>query len=979
MRPSAHNFPPPRRNDNLFRKSSPLVVAILVILGVVFGSNSPSLADTKAYELIGDWVNKPETATSGKTVVSALWKFDVNDDKPAPANDKVNGNILQVSLENARFAKLPTDCLTESSAPKDIVLDPQSSISDDGKTLVCNLGPRVQGTAELALTSLIADGPSGSNITAEATFRGLQAKLSPILIKNAFIMDAQFNLGAPTSTVGDPQSEQWVTFPFSLSHAQLSPAGPDAVTIDVTVTSDIGQDVLLREPSCLAVDSVNPGYPFSDTAHDKAQSTAFADCDFKMVGKNKFQLTLSGLKYDGTYPALDSNGEPLPSGMDVITAGQLQFKTNYGDNGGLDTVKLTAGTPTYRAVDGQTSTDDPTNNTNAAPMVRGSWTGGWTVANQIPKAYPGIPWSNTSLAPSGASVMSVSGLKAPNGRVQRTNNWICQVLDTEHVTFQRARASLTDSPYDNNFPGQIWYYTGEIVDPVSGEPVDPNEFTCGTTIDRNDPAAGNPPGWSTNPPADPTKVKAVKIEITSELATSISNTRSMVLLVVDQQIKPDTPIGTDIWTWTVPMVKEGRPDWAWDDMGMKAYGHSRDVADKQPYETATPGLRYAFSGPGRDVLRVVGSEPLVQALVAQSVYGPGQAVDYTIKYGLETVMANPAPDTVVVTDTLAQGMTYVANSAPTEPTITTSKAGNQVLTWTFENILPNKQPMNTFNFKASVPADAASGSKFVNNVSAKSQNIERSDFVEITVPDSGYTALTQSAKQSSVELENNRADGGWIITLESQNPTVTKLTDVIDILPFNGDERGTNYVGAVSLKQVKAPEGASVYFTTADPSTINEDPADPANGAVGTPSDMWSTEFTPDATAIRIINNQPLSFGQQQVSEVSIHVEGAQHRNLFVNTAVARTDAESTQMRMRSSAQFQVIEPNWVPPQPPTPPSTTQPPTPPATQPPAPKKPTPKKPGLPHTGADGAALPALVGIGLFTAAASIALNRRRHR
>lgn len=975
------------------KKSSSFAIAILTVFGVVFGifaNSSPSFAQTKAYEFTGSWTNQPDSAVSGKTVIGALWRFDVNDDKPAPANDPVNGNILTASLENARFAKLPSTCLTAATAPAGITLNPVSAISADGKTLTCNIGPRVQGTAELALTSIIADGPSGSDITAKAEFRGLAAELPKILVKNPFGMDAQFNLGSPTSVIGDPLSEQWVTFPFSLRHATFSPAGPDSVTYDINVTSDIRQDVLLRQPSCSAISDVNPGYPFSDDSHEKEQSTSFPSCELNLVSPNKFQLVLSGLKYDGQHPSLDSNGQPLPSGMDVIAAGELQFKTNFAPGGGPDTVKLSASAPVYTATDGQTSSDDPSNNTNAAPMTRGFFTGGWGLAAQRPESYPGSLWTDTSRAPVGATVMSLAGMAPPTSALQQSSNWMCQVLETDHVTFQAARASLSYSAYDNNFPGKIWYYTGEFVDPVSGKPVDPNEFACGTRTDPNDPAFGNPVGWSTTLPADLSQVKAVKIEITKQQASLVNNVAGDVLMVVDQKIKPDTALGTDIWTWT-SWLASGSDDWAWSPTSLKVFGHSRDVADKRSYETATPDLRYPFAGPGRDVLRVVGSEPKVAASVAQNVYGPGSEVDYTIKYGLQTVMANPAPDTVVVKDTLPATMTYVPNSAPIEPETTQDKNGNQVLTWTFDNVQPNAD-LSVINFKAKMPDEAAPGSKHVNRVTATSQTIVRSDSVEVIVPDSGYTTLAQQSQNASVDLVDGNAKNAWTITLTSQNPTLTNLTDVIDILPYNGDERGTKFTGTLQLTGTKVPQNAVIYYTTADPKTLSEDPDAKSNGATGEPSQLWTTTFTANATAIRVVNKQPLTLNEKQETIINVQVDGASHNDVYVNLATGRTD--STKLRMRTSAQFGVKDPNFTPP---NPPASNQPPVnPPAPNPPVPNQPAPlqpqnpapaaeqtpapktTKPGLPNTGANGNGLATLsLGLLILTGAA-VAVRRTRH-
>lgn len=880
-----------------------LVTAAVVAVGGPLAVNEygTSFAATKAYELAGNWVDQPATATTGKTVVSAIWKFDINDDSAAPSTAQVGGNILKVVAQNARFAKLPTSCLAGSAGG--------SAISPDGKTLTCDIGSRAQGTAELVATSIVANGESGSNISLTATFRGQESTLDEIPIKNPFVMDARFDLGAPQSGIGTPQTDQWLSLPFSLSHGQLSADGPDTVSFDLDVTTHSGKTVSLRDPACVPNDRIQAGYPYSDGAHDKARSTAFPTCTITEVGENKFTLTLSDLKYDGAFPTQDSNGEPVPSGLDIIAAGNMQFKASGVPVPSQDRMTLTASAPTYTASDGQTSTDDASNNDSAAPITRGEAAAGWVVYAQRPNAYPGIPWTDTSRVPAGVTVMSTAQILPPPDS-QASNNWVCQVLDTKYVTFQKARASLVDSVYANNFPGKIWYYTGELVD-AEGNAVDPNDFACGGVTDINDPAAGNQPGWSTTLPADLSTVKAVKIEVTKDHAPLVTQNYGQVELVVEQQITKDAPVGADIWIWS-SFLGRGDTNWAWNPVKRAQYTHSMDVSDKQPYETEVKSpARYPYTGPGRDVLRVVGSEPRVEASVAENVYGPGEAIDYTVKYGLETVIANPAPDTVVVTDTLPKGLTYITGSAPSEPAVSADKQGRQVLTWTFEDVQPNAA-WSELRFKAQLPSDAKLGGRYVNTVTAKSQEIVRSDFAEVTVPDSGHTRLSHEAKAATVELADGAATNGWMITLSSRHPYPIAKTDVIDILPYNGDGRGTRFSGALTLADVKAPEGATVYYTTADPKSIDEDPAAEANGEVGKPSELWTTTFSADATAIRVVNPTKLPFGELQLIEVNVTVDGASDKDTYVNKAVGR--AESTEFRMRTSATFGVFG-DAVPPQ----------------------------------------------------------------
>lgn len=136
--------------------------------------------------------------------------------------------------------------------------------------------------------------------------------------------------------------------------------------------------------------------------------------------------------------------------------------------------------------------------------------------------------------------------------------------------------------------------------------------------------------------------------------------------------------------------------------------------------------------------------------------------------------------------------------------------------------------------------------------------------------------------------------------MASEDPNVSKFTDVIDILPWTGDGRGTTFDCEQKLVKVTpSDENATVYYTTEDPAKINEDPGHASNGAAGKPSDMWSTEFTEDATAIRVVSGE-LAYGRSHSIDIDLEQSDTVPGDVLVNKAVGR--AESTKLRMRTSA-----------------------------------------------------------------------------
>ncbi|MCQ9342760.1 DUF11 domain-containing protein [Corynebacterium kozikiae] len=797
--------------------------ALALFMVVILALGSTALAATKAYEFTGKWIDQPEYAVSHHDVLGTIWHFDINDDAHAPGNASVADNILTLTAENGYFTEIPSTCT-----------GPLTELSEDRRNLTCDLGERFEGTAEFAFAGVYVDGPPNSEVGVNGTFRGLKVELPKIPIRAPFSMDAKFNDGGPASVQRINSTDQLITFPFSISHAKQTAAGPDSVSYDLTMTYNgnaAAPQVALEGQGCVPNTTRQSGFPLSGDAVT-TNSTYFPQCEIVSTGTNQYRLTLSGLQY-GAGPELDSNGQPLPLDSDVIAAGNLTFKVTYRNPGGQ--VSISASAPTYESVDGQTAQDNRDNNSNRVPVVRGSWTGGWTVASQSPVSYPGTPWTDTSKAPAGATVMSASGVRVPFNPNQRGDNWLCQILDTDHVVFERARVSYDQSAspslYYHDSGKEIWYYTGEVADP--------NTFECGTTTKRGDDAFGNPEGWSNTPPADLSTVKAVKTVVKPAFAAEVNNYNNMVFLMVDQRIKPDTPIGTDIWTFNTAL-KEGNTSWAWNDPFRREADRTLVATDVKPFGTATPGLQYPYAGPHRDVLRVVGSSPLVSKDVAKAEYGPGEQAEYTVSFGLESNLANPAPDAVTVIDQLPQGMRYVEDSASVEPVRVDT---NQII-WRFEDVMPNAE-QQTITYKVEVLGSVAPGSRLTNVASAVSQDQVRSASAQIIVPNSGFTRIIKSVEVCDAPStpEGETAGPGTVAEVSTIGETSEDPCAAPSAEP-------TTEVSAVASDEPQTTEDAEpTTEPTAEPTT---EPTSESTAA----KPVWETE---DGTALAVWSIQLIS------------------------------------------------------------------------------------------------------------------------
>jgi uncharacterized repeat protein (TIGR01451 family) len=281
---------------------------------------------------------------------------------------------------------------------------------------------------------------------------------------------------------------------------------------------------------------------------------------------------------------------------------------------------------------------------------------------------------------------------------------------------------------------------------------------------------------------------------------------------------------------------------------------------------------------------------------------------YTLTYAANGAGAIPATvDGEQLVDTLPAHMTYVAGSATPAPAVTTNGSGQQVLTWTIDGVTTNVD--HPLTYQAVADNSVTPGQTLTNSATASYGGTTTPPATaQVTVSTNGYTTIAKTADEQFIPNVDGKGDGSgsWTVTLRSFDPLPQPYTDTIDVLPYKGDGRGTSYSGTYTVGTVSAVAGATVYCTTADPSTLSDDPADPSNGAAGDVAGNtvgWSPNCTPDATAVRVIG-PALAPGDEQQFTVPVTTHGAKGGDKLVNRAQAR--AGHTELVMRTSAPITV-------------------------------------------------------------------------
>lgn len=843
------------------------------------------------YEITGAWVDAPATVSRGNPVV-AEWRINVNDSGEPPGNDPVDNVSAAFELANAIFDEIPDMCLVDG-------VDPPSSLSDDGTALTCNFGTVNLGTAIVLQTPVVPTGSTGEQVTHDGTIDGQTVDLPPIEILNPFAMDmyygqnTDFQSWNPDAT--NPQSVD-IDIEWTLRLGTGSDPGPDSVSYVLTVTSEDGSPVAVsanpREPAEVGCGPhwMGPaeGHPFSGREDVPGRNAPFvASCTLEQMSATQFRLTLSGIDYSLlSVPELDSAGNTLPPNWTAVAAGMLWFRVTT-DNPG--SISVTANSPTYTAPTGQQFQDVAGNNvTNKSYTLPGSWA---AVYERGFTGSGGTWWDDSYRVPVGTTVQMRTSNRAGTGHEATDTFGSCLILDTAYATYVPGQTHLlgwnpADAETVRYVPGDpdvtFEWYTGAVFDPDS--------FDCGSGT------------WTTTEPADPTAVQAIRVTYPFSRYSETGSDR--LILRARTSINADVQAGQDVWMFGSALKGDG---WL---------GISRECS---PNITPTPGARYPCTNGRRDILRVVTAVPHVEKEAAEATVTPGVPADFTLTYAATgSALLPPTIDNFQIRDVLPLGMTYVEGSAAPEPgSVTTNPDGQQVLVWSIDGVETNVE--HTLTYQAFPETTLEPGTALTNVADARmgvseSQPTpgEWSDPAEATVTTTtnGYTTILKTADVDYIPNDDGdgTGTGSWTVTIDSFDPLPQSFTDTIDILPYNGDLRGTSYSGSYDVADVVTPDGGTVYYTTADISTLTYDPADSSNGSAGSIDGNtvgWSTTPVPNPTAIRVIGGE-LAPGDSFRFQIVIATDGASPRDVYWNSAQAR--AEHTELVMRTSAPLTVTD-----------------------------------------------------------------------
>lgn len=343
-------------------------------------------------------------------------------------------------------------------------------------------------------------------------------------------------------------------------------------------------------------------------------------------------------------------------------------------------------------------------------------------------------------------------------------------------------------------------------------------------------------------------------------------------------------------------LKEGERAWM-------SGGFTLDIDNKPWIMSSTsisqlPGSEYGATNSFRDAVEVVPSRTSVHLDASADSVLRGEEFSWLVDTQISAApFADRGSDTVEHRLVLPAGVEYV--DSPVDPTVA-EEHGRQVLTWsstvnvgdvkTSEIVAVHRTGTGTLEAEVSVE-----------NLTADYLT-EDSDRATVVAEASSGTYLTKSTESDEFALDGSNR---WTVTLENRDSQSVDVADTIDILPVEGDGRGTRTSADIAVTELA---GGEVWVTSVDPADIDPDPLASSNGSIGRPSRMWDEWYgQDDVTAVRWISRN-VGPGQKATYTIDYTVDGATNGDLLVNSAQTRTAGAKTTM-INSSSSTTVGEP----------------------------------------------------------------------
>lgn len=206
--------------------------------------------------------------------------------------------------------------------------------------------------------------------------------------------------------------------------------------------------------------------------------------------------------------------------------------------------------------------------------------------------------------------------------------------------------------------------------------------------------------------------------------------------------------------------------------------------------------------------------------------GNGNEVKWEITASLSGLTTN-TDDIITIKHVIPNGEDYKDGSANIEPTsVKTLNDGSTEITWEF-NGYSVTQGLPKIIFYSVIPLNTPDRTQFEHKTVIDTPGDRRSE-TEFRTDKDGITVIADASMMINKSVSKDTVEIGesFEYTLSYVNNSEKDYTNgvFLDILPFNGDDRGTSYNGSYTIEKFKIPTGVTIEGTNTPASDITDDP-----------------------------------------------------------------------------------------------------------------------------------------------------------
>ena len=274
--------------------------------------------------------------------------------------------------------------------------------------------------------------------------------------------------------------------------------------------------------------------------------------------------------------------------------------------------------------------------------------------------------------------------------------------------------------------------------------------------------------------------------------------------------------------------------------------------------------------------------------------------------------------------TLPQGLTYIPGSSEYgEPEITNNSNGSQTLIWYIYGVISG-QAIEPIRFNAQIDNKSENGqqyeTKFVISEVIGTDGISKIGNSKVDFRTSTETInvinLASHRLYKEVEIPIIEKNGQIKYNISYSNNTDETVSDfqLLDILPYNGDSRGTEFEGTYMLESVKVNQMISASTQSTDNLQLFTTNSDNVKSMTAKDTGIGVDSIWSEKTIGASLNENTTGFaikgeivGKSRLDiEITLNTTGNAPENVYANNAMAQVYTDSEQMQT-GTVQAQVV------------------------------------------------------------------------